>query len=524
MNAIRDGQFTLEAVPSSCRRFLVQAAIVALFFLSALGAQFLASGYGRTLGGTEDEPSHFLSALMMRDYFAAGLPFPPMAYAQEYYNHHPAFAIGYWPPLFYAVTGVWMLFAGFSHTSVLLMLAIVCALTQYLLYRFGAARFKKPYAFILAAAFPFIPEVTRSLTLMMSDLFLALWSFAATIAFAYFLEKPSVKGSILFGFLASAAIMTKSSGAFLILVPPIAILLSRRFDLLKRWALWIGVLIIPLLCAPWYLFASSFAMRGLLPDGSRQPILAAWIDGWTAMNYTTGPVILVLAIIGAVLIAVRPAAPGWYAIASQPLCLGIFLTIAPVFIESRYCIPAVPSVLLLSLYSLHSLMLWTPSVRLSYSLVPVLATSLFAAPKPLSIAPQLAPALDYVSRVAGPGDTTLVSSADAPEVLITVELAAREPRRPGRAVIRANRFLAASDWNTRWYRLLFDTPEAVRNELRQKSINVVLVSAFGVGARSWPHHDLLLRTLDAATDEWRLAYGAGDSRSWPYRVYVRRTP
>lgn len=511
-----------EHIRAPRTRFAEHVGIFASLLLLAICAQVLVSGYTHSLGGYPDEPAHFLSSLMVRDYLQAGLPSSPMVYAENYYAHHPAIAIGYWPPLFYAVTGVWMLVFGFSMISVLLLLAVFCALLQYLLYWFGAKQFTKTQAFALAAVFPFIPTVSRSIALVMSDVFLSLWCFAATVSFALYLERPAARRAVAFGIFTSAAILTKAGGVFLLLLPALAVLASRRFELLRQRAFWIPAFIIGILCIPWFASTHALSTRGLLPTTVHKSFLLALAHYVMALGRVTGPLLLALAVFGTVLVLLRPAHAGWYAIAAQPLCLGVVLSLAPVYLETRYCIAAVPSVLLLAVYALRDLMHRVKAVpRLSFVLAPVLATALLAsAGAPPRTAPGLAPALDYISRIAKPDSVILVSSVEAPEVLIAAELAVREPQRPGRTTIRANRLLAASDWNMTWYALRYATPDQVLKELQRRSVDIILVSSPGVGARTLPHHDLLLRTLEAAPERWQLAYGGRETKDTPYRVYV----
>ena len=502
-------------------RLIERVAFFAALLLIAVGSQILASAYKLPMGGHPDEPGHFLGSVMVRDYLLAGVPSGPMSYAEQYYAHYPAIAIGYWPPLFYLVAGGWMVLFGISRVSALLLMAVICASLQYLLFRFGEKEFRKGFAFALAAVVPFIPAVTRSLTMVMSDLLLASLAFAATLSFGYYLARPTIPRAALFGVLSSAAILTKASAIFLIPLPVIAVLLSRKFKLVRRMDFWIPVPVLVVLCGPWYALTHQLSTRGLLPGGG-EPFFSASVDYVSALVRLAGPVVLTATAIGAVLVVIRAAHPVWYAITALPLCVGLVLSLAPVGIETRYCFAVLPCLLLLFGYALRAAFERIEALPLrSLILVTVLASLLSAGSR---VQPErargLAPALNCVDRLAKPDSVILVSSVNAAEVLIVADLAARDSHRPSKTIVRANKLLAAADWNMTRYRLRFQQPEQVLEELRRKSIDMVLVSSPGTSDHTLPHHELLLQTLAGAPEEWRLVYGGAENPDSRYRVYV----
>ena len=117
-----------------------------------LPAQFLVYWAGgmllQVLGGTwdggwsleEDEASHFLTGLMVRDYLAAHCPWPPIEFATRYHAHYPRIGLGHWPPLFYAVQGIWMLIFPAFRDSVLVLQAAIAAAVATGMSRIAARR------------------------------------------------------------------------------------------------------------------------------------------------------------------------------------------------------------------------------------------------------------------------------------------------------------------------------------------------------------------------------------------------
>jgi hypothetical protein len=117
----------------ACATFLV-------FLAAAVSLQWFAGAYGADFAGDPDEPAHYVTGLMVRDYIAAGMPGPPLRYAQAYYSHYPKVGLGHWPPVFYAVEAAWMLAFSGSRASVLVLLATISAFAALLLYREAARR------------------------------------------------------------------------------------------------------------------------------------------------------------------------------------------------------------------------------------------------------------------------------------------------------------------------------------------------------------------------------------------------
>jgi len=86
------------------------------------------------LNGESDAPAHYITALMIRDYIAQGIPVKPLVFAKNYYLHYPKVAFGHWPPLFHVLEAAWMLVFGVSRTSVLCLVLAITALLGATLY------------------------------------------------------------------------------------------------------------------------------------------------------------------------------------------------------------------------------------------------------------------------------------------------------------------------------------------------------------------------------------------------------
>src|SRR5947209_3781016 len=77
--------------------------MTALAFTLLLGLtialQALGGAWKAEFSGYPDEPAHFVTGLMIRDYIASGFPGSPVKFAENYYLHYPKVAFGMWGPL-----------------------------------------------------------------------------------------------------------------------------------------------------------------------------------------------------------------------------------------------------------------------------------------------------------------------------------------------------------------------------------------------------------------------------------------
>jgi 4-amino-4-deoxy-L-arabinose transferase-like glycosyltransferase len=109
---------------------------------------------------------------------------------------------------------------------------------------------------------------------VMSEVLAALLVTWAVIAFSEYLEQENWRFSLLFGVIAALALLTKGTGIELSLVPPLAVILTRRFRLLLRPSFWLPLVPVILMCLPWY----------LLVPGSRHEKLDAYGGVYWAMR------------------------------------------------------------------------------------------------------------------------------------------------------------------------------------------------------------------------------------------------
>ena len=68
-----------------------------MFFAFAVVLQAWHGAYSAEFSGNPDEPAHYVTGVMVRDYLASFPWHPPMPFARDFYDHYPIVAIGHWP-------------------------------------------------------------------------------------------------------------------------------------------------------------------------------------------------------------------------------------------------------------------------------------------------------------------------------------------------------------------------------------------------------------------------------------------
>lgn len=485
------------------------AAVYAGYVALTLLLQYLGGAYGGQGVMAGDEPAHLMSGLLVRDYAVHGLPESPLGFARRFYASHPTLGIGYWPPLFYATQAAWMLAAGVSRESLLVLLALLSAGVSLAIYRFAEQEFGSASAVLLGAAFALLPAVQTANRSVTSDVFVTLLSIPALLAFARFLDSPSGRGGFVFGFLTGLSLLAKLSSAYLVLMVLLAIGASGRWRLLRHPGLWIAAATALLVAGPWFWLARDFWNRGLLPPGSGPGLGEVWLGVASPFLRAAGPVLLLAAAAGvALLIPRRHGYIRWVPVLAQPFAFAIFLGMAPVFPEVRYVILALPCLLLLAGFAIRRL---APNRAATTAAIALLAIALpWTAPAPGSelATPGIRETARELVRLAGPQAVILVSSQDS-EGAMVAELALLEPRRPGRAVLRATKLLVDTDWNVTRYQLRFGRSGEVLRELDARGIEFVLLDDSSPAKPGRAHHDQLWEALRQDPNRWEAVHPAG---------------
>jgi hypothetical protein len=485
-----------------------------LLLLTALVLQARAGAYLSELGTlSSDEAAHFVSGLMVRDYLTGALGADPLGYAREYYAHYPKVAIGNWPPVFYALQGVWMALLPAHPRSVLALIALVAATTAWIVYLVLRGRVGAVSAGFGALLFLLLAPVSRHLSGVMAELPLTLFVTAAVWFWIRFVDGGRGRDAALFGAATVLAVLTKGNGLLLCLVPPLSILLGRHWGVLRSRPLWYTCLAAVVVAAPWTWFFFDTVRAGW----SSMDFSAAF-TGQALAFYTSRLVgSMGIGVAGAVAIGAwarmgpdRSEGDGaiWSAAAAAIIAVILFHSLVPAGLETRHLIIACPFVAILAAAGVRAV-----AVRAERRLRPrtvalaiVVATagSLTAALLriPRRVIHGYGAAAGLVRSLAAPGPgTALIASDPIGEGAYIVGAAIRDPARPRDTVWRASKLLASATWAGRDYQLRArDEPELLRLIDRAGIRWVVLDRT----ADDEPHLRLLERAIADRSRRFRL--------------------
>ena len=473
------------------------------------------NSYVSDFGAHPDEAAHVVTSLMVRDYLAGGFLdcASPVSYAKLYYEVFPKVAIGHYPPLFYVIAGGWLLFAP-TVDSILLFSALLTSLCGALTFMLGRMFMGGVPALAAALTFTVLPITQQYTSLFMSDMMLLAGCLLSALAFAKFMQHGSMRDSFLFGCWATTAILTKSSGLLLALVPGLALLLSRRLQLLKARAIWLAPCVVMVVALPWSVLTYGITAEGVMDDGFGQYLSKSLPFFSSAIVEVSGVIVLGLAcaqvmcrIVSAIVLcrAVADVEAVMIALFISGFC---FYLVIPAGLEARYLLVIMPAVMLLAfkgieaicLSVVNSLRLETFHKRWLY-LSAAIALSASICINCFALVPKDADGFSEIISVAGKfsadnDQALLVVSDSRGEGAIIAASALASPRRPdaGMRVYRGSKVLASSDWLGRNYKPVYDTVEGLRSFMIGKNFQFLAVDK-GVPSTNRAAYHVLVRQL-----------------------------
>ncbi len=486
-----------------------------LFLGLSVTLQYLGGAYRSAFSGYPDEPAHYVTGLLVHDWVASRFPWPPLQYASDYYLHYPKVALGHWPPVFYMLQAVWTLLFSTSRVSVLVLMAVLMSLVTLTMFRAIRDEFGTPVALLaglLLVALPLNQAWTQNL---MADVPVALFSFAAALAFGRYLDTGRGRDAVAFGLLASLAILTKGNGLALAFLPPIALAISLRFSLLRRLSLWLPLVIVIVLCGPWYALTARAVTETFTQNlGLGYTNAAGGFYAFRAVR-ALGLGLLPIGALGLIDRVVLPLRRGavsglWAAVTALALSNWLFHTVVAAGFEERYLVPVMPVLVMflvagsVRLAEAARYLRLAPSVGLAVLTAGIafaFAVETFYVPRKAEIG-FIQVAADLVARPEFKNSVILVSSEGDGEGMLVSEIAMRE-RRPGHFVLRATKALARVDWNGRRQEPYYSTPAALLGHLDQLPVGV-LVLDLSPGRVVYQHHRLILETLARYPDRFQL--------------------
>ena len=487
--------------------FLILAAAVVV----VIAIQQRASGaFSAAFSATNaDEASHYVTGLMLADYVRSGFP-APLAFARDYYLHFPKVGIGHWPPLYYALeAGVFLLFSAATPVALLLP-AILAALLTVTAGFLAHRRLGILIGIAVGAALLALAPLRETTIVIMLDLPVALLGLLAALAYARFLDTERWTWSVLFALLASAAILTKGTGAALVLLPPLVLLFCGRFDLLRRGVFWLPVPLVLVLAGPWTLATYSMAASGFQYGWGTAFFEMAARAYASALVGAVGSVLLALAACGVVFAASegwrrRPGAPVFVCLSALGLGFLLFQCVVPAGLDPRYLVPVLAPLVLLAAFGATRLI---GLISKSWPLITqvVVASVLLLAALPALLTPLVKPtngmeaAARTVADLNAANPLVLVGSDALGEGGLVAGVAQRD-RAKRLYVLRGSKLLAASDWNGANYSLQYPDAAALLRGLDDLGIGFVALDTASE-AQKIPHNQQIQAAIAAFPDRF----------------------
>lgn len=491
--------------------------LLAAFLLQHLGTSLIEA----------DEAAHYVNALMIGDWIAAGLPHP-LHYAQDYYAHFPRVSIGHWPPAWYMLEAPAFALLRPSPAAVVIFTTMVggcnAALVDWALCRAGHPRIALP----AALAYLLLPLTLEQTGYILLDQPLTLACGLSAMAWWWAVRRPGLLRYLLFAFSAALALMIKGNGVMMLALPLIHIALTRRWALLANWRLWVAAIVGLLLVAPWYWVTFQISKGGFNYEPG--PAYA-----WMALSFATSvlsdnltPIGIVVGLAAMVMLVVLPRRIGTndrendvakLSIAMILACLLIFLAI-PVSLVSRYLAPMMPW--LVALITLLLLRLWhRPETLLRAATAGSAAILLGNA---LWLDSHIPLKVDIggkaiAERIAARPGLWMVDGRATGEGGVIASAAYRDGGAMQSWTLRATQWLSSSDFMGRGYVQTIRDPAEVRALLDRLGV-VGVISVREHHKPAYPHSRLLTRSIDrqAFTVE-KHAFLRGDGH---YLIAVRR--
>jgi hypothetical protein len=507
----------------------LSAAVAAAFFAFCLLLQSTTGAWRADFVAYPDEASHFVGAVMARDYLVSGRLLDPLAFARAFYSHYPFFAVGYWPPAYYLATAFWFLIAGVGRTQALFVPAVFAAGTGWLIFVLVRPR-AGPVAGVCAGAlYLSLPSVQQWMCAVMVDHFTAFFCVAAAACLLRYLKSPDLRIGLLCAACCACGVLSKYSAAYLVASPLLAAWFGRRRGLWRRPSLFLQPLVVALVVGPWVLWTGHLAAYGL--PAKRPALTLARAASFVGLAFRVFPPALMAAVVlGLIALLFLPKL--WRA---DVAIVGLFgagnlalLSLSPVGPEERYVLVAAVSLLVLSAAGWAGAWSSVPQgARLSA--VPFAAAGLVvlfvvfhfgAYPHPPgSVIRTVVQSLQRNPAWVG-GRILVPPDLEGPFI---AEFVAQDHRRPSYYLLRPSKIMATLDWFGGDYHSRFGSADEAMNCFRDNRVDLIVWHTPPPAALA-PHTLILADVLREDRGCWRrTASFASGSASWSVYQRVNQT-
>jgi len=485
--------------------------IAAIVFIAAsVGLQWASGAFGVEFAGYTDEAGQVVTGLMIRDYILQGFPGTPVSFAESYYLHYPKIVFGMWPPLFHVSIALWTMVSN-SRLWILLLQAVAGGAVATAIFKMIVPRQGIAMGFLGGLTFCVALMTLEAERIMMPDVLFAALAAMCSLSFARFLEQGHRNDILAFGLFAGLSLATKGNAVSLALLPPLAVIFLRRWDLIRHSGVWTSALIAATIGLPWQLLMAGL-QRGTIPyeqlTGSvmagnliRYPMLFA---------EKAGPLLAVTAIIGIFLVLVKVARGKADAMSAVQLALAIGFFVSHCIVtfgpESRYYMQAMPPLIFLGMAAVSWIGHRFHAAYGALALASVIAcgTALWSigGGVPQKESWGMKEAAEFL--LAQPnvaGSATLISSRAVGESALIAEFAIHDADRPGFWVLRGTKSLSASSWYALDYKPSFSSVGDVQQDLGKVPVRFLVLDDTPRDP-AMEHHIQLHKMVETEPSEW----------------------
>ena len=508
-----------------------------------IALQVSTGAYHVERGVYSDDAAHFMNGLVIRDYITSGLGHNPISFVESYYLSYPKVALLMWPPLFHVSLGLFLLPGWPPGPAALIFIAMIAAWTTWRLFEIVRRLASMPAAIAAAALLITTPIFQAMSSVVMLDVVIAALSLEAAWWLTRYAASGKNRDADIFGVFVAAACLTKGNGVSLVLMPPIFIVLTRRFDLLRTRGLYIAAAIVLAGAGP--ILAISEALDAAIGDFGpvTGPVVVERIGFYADHLWTQLSPALCLAAMAGVLLTAgrrRTAAAGALALADAMTALAIaaiaFHLVSPHKVSvGRYVTLALAPIIALAFAGVHAAIAKWPGRALPSAAAAIVAIGLAAIAAISRPAFQSIQPLGYRTAVADlqaegriAGQRVLVISDEFGEGAFVTEIAVLGLH-PAPTVIRGSKLLASDDWMGAKFQLKYPTPEALLADLEALHISMVVVDSSAAVLRL-PYFAQVKAVAESEPERFKLkktaAGGPAAEASRPLTLYevTRPTP
>lgn len=488
-----------------------------VLFMEAFLLQWFGGALSSEYGAMYDEPSHYVTALMVHEYLLSGDYKDPIGFAENYYAQYPKVAIGHWPPVFYALLGAWFILFGVSRISAMSFIAFLAVITGTIIYHIAKSQFGKHAAIFAAALFLALPFVQQLTGVVMLGHLVTLFSLVSIIFLAKFLSAEKIFYGFLFSMFAALAILTRGSAWAIGLMPLLTMLFAWRFNMLRRPLFWVLSIPVLILCLPWYLNMPSLNVAGAFMGGAIFNMEFTWqaIPHFAQKLFeAVGVVIFIPIIIGVYAKLIFPLLTKkqvdfiWPALAALVVATYIMHVLIAAALDSRYMLVTMPALVLFAVAGIEWVIeKFKPREYRKYLCIAtyMIVGIIFFATK-FSISDTAiegySVTLSEISKQLKTEQHTILIASDI-NGEGTIIAAAAAQRRPEDYLLRGSKLFVDQDWIGRVLKEKYQSATEITELLNKVPVNAVILDT-SISAKSHRYYHRLLETiLFDESSKWR---------------------